>query len=217
MIFLVKIFVSFDDWQDLYVRYAHCLVDIKKLSFSLAGLPLNPEKSGLLLPAGAPLPTAEVRALFPPGFEFRQDGMRIVGSPVGTDAFMRDFIQAKVVEATGKLAAIKVVGKKSPHVAHRLLSSCGTKLLCFLAATVPPAPFLAAYDAEVEQTFFEIISPSLFSCSKERLDRAKLKVSLPSPLGYVDYSKQPIKVVLLGGRQLLPVYEILCSTRYVLD
>src|SRR6185312_2192646 len=78
------------------------------------------------------------------------------------------------------------VGKKSPHAAHRLLSSCGTKLLCFLAATVPPnicLPFLADFDAEVEQTFFEIISPTLFSCSKERIDRAKLKVSLPSPLG----------------------------------
>ncbi len=110
--------------------------------------------------------------------------MRIVGSPVGTDAFMREFVQAKVVEATGKLAAIKVVGKKSPHAAHRLLSSCGTKLLCFLAATVPPnscLPFLSAF--EVEQTFFEIISPQLFSCSKERIDRARLKVSLPSPLG----------------------------------
>jgi len=162
------------------------VTDIKELSFEIAGLTLNQEKGALLLPSGAPLPTAEVRALFPPVFEFRQDGMRIAGSPIGTDAFMQDFVQAKVVEAGVKLAAIKIVGKKSPHAAHRLLSSCGTKLLSFLATTVPPnicLPFLAAFDTEVEQTFFEIISPSLFSCSKERIDRARLKVSLPSPMG----------------------------------
>ncbi len=55
---------SFEDWQALYVRYAQCLIDIKELSFSLAGLKLNQEKCGLLLPAGALLPTPEVRALF---------------------------------------------------------------------------------------------------------------------------------------------------------
>jgi hypothetical protein len=177
---------TFDDWQALYVRYAHCLNDIAVFSLSLAGLRLNQEKGALLLPAGAPFPTPEVRALFPKQFEFRQDGMRIAGSPVGTDAFMRDFVQAKVVEASAKLAAIKLVGRKSPHAAHRLLSSCGTKLLCFLAATVPPnicLPFLHDFDSVVEQTFFEIISPTAFTCSQERMDRAKLKASLPSPIG----------------------------------
>jgi hypothetical protein len=180
------IYGSFDAWQALYVRYAHCLHDIKELSFSLAGLRLNQEKGALLLPAGAPLPTPEVRALFPAQFEFRQDGMRIAGSPVGTDTFMRDFIQAKVTEATVKLSAIKLVGRKSPHAAHRLLTSCGTKLLCFLAATVPPnicLPFLSNFDAEVEKTFFEIISSSVIVCSRDRFERARLKASLPSPFG----------------------------------
>jgi hypothetical protein len=119
-------------------------------------------------------------------FEFRQDGMRIAGSPVGTDLFMSEFVHAKVVEAVAKLSAIKLVGRKSPHAAHRLLSSCGTKLLCFLAATVPPdisLPLMTLFDSEVEKTFFEIISSAPITCSRERFERARLKASLPSPTG----------------------------------
>ena len=57
---------SYDDWQITYSRYADFLDALKRLSFEIAGLSLNLEKAGLLLPAGAPLPSAEVRAKFPP-------------------------------------------------------------------------------------------------------------------------------------------------------
>jgi len=76
---------SFDDWQSLYIRYASCLTHIRDISLELAGLSLNAAKGALLLPKGAPVPAPGVRALFPVGFEFRQDGFRIAGSPVGTD------------------------------------------------------------------------------------------------------------------------------------
>jgi hypothetical protein len=177
---------SFEDWQALYTRYAQCLNDIKDLSFLFAGLTLNAEKGALLLPAGAPLPTLIVRHMFPAQFEFRQDGMRVAGAPIGTDAFMCDFVNAKVVEACDKLSAIKLVGKKSPRAAHRLLTSCASKLLSFLSSTVPPEislPFLKIFDVEVENTFFSVISPSDNCCSAERFDRARLKASLPSPHG----------------------------------
>jgi len=96
---------SFECWQAQYRRYACCLRDLKELSMSLAGLSLNVEKGALLLPAGAPAPTPEMRALFPPQFEFRHDGMRIAGSPIGTDAFMHSFVQEKVAEASVKLSS----------------------------------------------------------------------------------------------------------------
>jgi hypothetical protein len=72
------------DWQHLYERYAALLADIKSFSHDSAGLVLNASKCGVLLPEGAPLPLAEVRALFPPGFDFQVNGFRIAGSPVGT-------------------------------------------------------------------------------------------------------------------------------------
>ena len=176
---------AFDDWQALYTRYASCLTHIKDLSFELAGLTLNPGKGSLLLPVGAPLPTAEVRALFPAGFEFRQDGVRIAGSPVGTDAFMREFLKAKLAETATKLTAVKLVGKRSPRAGHRLLTSCTSKLMSFLSSTVPPdlcLPFLQEFDQQVEESFFEILGQSI-TCSSERFTRAQLKASLPAPHG----------------------------------
>ena len=137
------------------------------------------------MPKGAPLPTPEVRALFPAGFEFRQDGFRIAGSPVGTDAFMQSFLDAKLAEAVSKLKAVKLVGKKSPRAGHRLLTSCMSKLMHFLASTVPPSvslPFLQKFDEQVEQTFFEIVDP-VITCSFDRFSRARLKASLDTPHG----------------------------------
>ena len=176
----------FECWQAQYRRYACCLHDLKELSMSLAGLTLNAEKGALLLRAGAPAPTPEVRALFPPQFEFRHDGMRIAGSPIGTDAFMNSFVHEKVAEASLKLSAIAQVGKKIPREAHRLITSCATKLLSFIANTVPPhitIPELSRYDNLVESTFFDIVAPTGIECSQERYDRAKLKASLPTPFG----------------------------------
>ena len=129
--------------------------------------------------------------MFPVEFEFRQDGLRIVGSPVRTDAFVQSFVRAKVIESTGKLSAIKLVGKKSPRAAHRVLASCASKLLGFIGSTVPPSlsmPLLSEFDSEVENVFFEIVSPTFNNCSTQRFDRARLKASLPVPFG-CDLSK----------------------------
>ena len=56
----------------------------------------------------------------------------------------------------------------------------------FLSATVPPnfmMPVLRTFDEHVETTFLHLLAPSGFECSQERMDRAKLKASLPSPHG----------------------------------
>src|SRR5690606_18497502 len=107
---------TFEGWQARYTQYAACLKHIKELSFDLAGLTLNSTKGALLLPAGAPLPTPAVQALFPARFEFRQDGFR--------DGFMEDFLKQKVLECRSKLTAVKALGKKSPRAGHRLLTAC---------------------------------------------------------------------------------------------
>ena len=175
---------SDEAWQLLYCRYADCLRDIKELSFSLTGLRLNNDKGALLLPDGAPLPSCSTRARFPANFDFRQDGMRIVGSPVGTDQYVNEFVGKKVDEALVKISPLLLLGKKSPQGAHRLLTSCVTKLMSFLAATVPPLlllPHLARFDDAVELAFFQVISQSAIVCSKDRIPA--LKASLPSPVG----------------------------------
>ena len=42
---------------------------------------------------------------------------------------------------------------------------------------------LSVFDAHVEGTFLHLLVPAGFECSQERMDRAKLKASLPSPHG----------------------------------
>jgi hypothetical protein len=174
------------DWQRLYERYARLLEDIKSLSRDCAGLVLNACKCGLLLPVGAPLPTDEVRALFPVGFVFQVDGFRVAGSPIGTPAFMREFVEKKLAENIGKLQAIKSLGTKNARATHRLLVTSGTKLFNFLASTVPPTimiPVLERFDKHVDGVFFSTLAPGGLDCSDDRAERAGLRASLPSPHG----------------------------------
>jgi hypothetical protein len=123
---------SYADWQLTYSRYADFLLALERLSFEHAGLSLNLDKAGLLLPPGAPLPSDEVRARFPPLFDFQQQGFRVAGSPIGTDTFMQAFVDEKVKDAQSKVVSIKVLGRKSPRAAHRLLTCCASKLMSYL-------------------------------------------------------------------------------------
>ena len=123
------------------------------MSFEYADLSLNLEKSGLLLPRGAPLPSDEVRSKFPPSFDFQLAGVRIAGSPIGTDAYMHAFVDEKLKEAHSKVDSIKILGLKSPRAAHRLLTCCASKLMSYLSSTVPPhimLPSLRTFDGFIQ-------------------------------------------------------------------
>jgi hypothetical protein len=177
---------SYTDWQATYARYACFLAALKRLSFEFAELTLNVDKSGLLLPRGAPPPSDEVRTMFPPAFDFQREGFRVAGSPIGTDSYMRSFVGEKINEARKKITSIKVLGLKCPRAAHRLLTCCASKLMSYLSATVPPhimVPTLHTFDTDITSAFFEILSPTPVVCSEDRMFRAKLKLSLPTPAG----------------------------------
>jgi hypothetical protein len=99
---------------------------------------------------------------------------------------MSAFVQCKVVEAKAKVAAIVKLGTADVRAAHRLLIACATKLLNFLAATVPPSvslPHLLDFDNCVQDAFLGLLGFVSGSCSREREFRAILKLSLPSPHG----------------------------------
>jgi len=145
---------SYADWQLTFSPHADFLVDLKHLSFEIAGLSLNLDKAGLLLPVGSSLPSDEVRAKFPP-FDFQQEGFPVAGSPIGTDTFMNQFVDDNIKDAEIKLPLLKSL--KSPRAAHRLLTCCASKLMSFLSATVPPnimLPSLHKFDVLIESAFF---------------------------------------------------------------
>ena len=176
-----------DAWQTLYRLYAAFLMDLQAAASQL-GLKLNAGKCAILLPSGSPLPDESSRALFPPGFSFSHDGIIVAGAPIGTDIFIANVVETKFYEAKAKLAAIEHMGKKCPRSAHRLLSSCVTKLMCHVSSTVPPhlvASLLNIFDLEIRSTFFKILSPNdpAIICGPARTQRATIRCRLPTPLG----------------------------------
>ena len=77
---------------------------------------------------------------------------------------------------------------KCPRAAHRLLTTCVTQSLNYLATTIPPqftTHALQVFDTEIQTSFFKIInhgSPE-FKCSELRLQRATVRATLPAPTG----------------------------------
>ena len=97
--------------------------------------------------------------------------MRVAGSPIGT----RD-LETVMFAGKTKLLSISTLGKKAPHAAHRLLTSCATTLFSYLSATTPPdllLPHLLRYDEAVECTFLRILEFDEPNCSVQRLTRAR--------------------------------------------
>jgi hypothetical protein len=175
---------SDDDWQLAYVTYANFLDDLR--TQELAGLKLNLDKSGLLLPANAKPPSEATKQLFHNDFQFYTEGVRIGGAPIGNDAFTTQFVVDKVDDGIDKIKQIVLLGEKSPRVAHRLLVSSATKLFSFMASTVPPQftlPALKVFDIAIMSAFLEIIDVPVDICSSQRYDRACVKMSLPQPHG----------------------------------
>ena len=194
---------SFEDWQSLYVTYASFLLRFEHLSSTLCTLRQNISKGALVLPAGAPLPSLDTLDLFPKDFKFmsldsvchqptpfltRQDGFIVGGAPVGSLAYVDAFVQFKTDQAIIKLQPLRELGVTHAHDAFKVLSTCGVKLLSYVAQVVPPSftvRHLARFDEEVLSIFFGILDPpdtpsplTFLTCEVDRVARATLRARL---------------------------------------
>ena len=124
-----------------------------------AGVCLNKDKSGILLPPNAPL--LDVSCL-PLGsvvshthvfvgdgpdrhkVELKRDGMIVVGAAVGSDDFVRRHIMGVVLRATRKLAALSLLDAQN---ALLLLSGCLSTALTYHLQVTPPRLAAAAAQA----------------------------------------------------------------------
>ena len=193
----------FADWQLLFVRYASFLLRFESLSSTLCTLRQNTSKGALILPAGAPLPSLETLKLFPETFKFfstgsvfppstpfadRLDGFVVGGAPVGSLSYLEAFVQFKTDQAIAKLQPLRELGVTNAHDAFKLLSTCGAKLLSYVAQVVPPlftVHHLARFDQEVLSVFFGFLNPpdtpsplNPETCEVERVKRATLRTQL---------------------------------------
>ena len=180
---------SFENWQSLYRQLALFRNTLQTNLKEDVGLTLHLMKAGILLPSDAPDPDEDIKALFPPDY-FKRDGMVIAGAPIGTDLFIESFIENSLAEAQMKLDTIaRLPNLQMPstvQAAIQLLISSGTKLLSWIARVVPPKFTLGAakrYDQHVQACLLKILSPQNRpdppECSKDRLERALEKATLP--------------------------------------
>ena len=166
--------------------YAGCRRRLEEEA-ALIGLALNARKCALLLPEGCPLPDEGTRAMFPAEQQFPTDGFIVTGAPVGKDSFVAGVVRQKCEEAKLKLKAAQSMGAKDARAAQRLISSCFTKMLNFVATTVPPQitqSMLRELDDAVYEAFIGIVSTGEpVRMEGARGERAKAKARLPAPHG----------------------------------
>ena len=97
------------------------------------------------------------------GLTVVRQGMRVVGAPVGTEQFQRDFLQEAVNrEPTELLRAL--VPMEDAQARFQILRLSATSRLLYLLQTVPPSitcQAVANYDALVEWTLASIMATEL--------------------------------------------------------
>ena len=127
------------------------------------GISLNRKRSQALLADGVgpeQLTEEQGVAMDSTGFTVVRQGMRVVGVPVGTEQFQRDFLQEA---ASGEPAELvrTLVPMEDAQVSFQILRLSVTSCLSHLLRTVPPSitcQSAANYDALVEWALASIIA-----------------------------------------------------------
>ena len=213
-----------DEWQAQYVRLAQFLLRYESLAWELCSLRQNLSKSALILPMNAPYPSAEVCALFPPGFKFhhvsnvvedgvsfpdRTDGMVICGAPVGSDFYIQEFVRWKTSAAITKILAIRRLSSSEiipapKHVAFKLLASSGIKLMSYVATVVAPqftVHHLKVFDSVVRNVFLNLLNPDTVVVTP-RVERSYHRATLSVGKGGLGLLKASVSAAALWWTNL---------------
>jgi hypothetical protein len=87
-----------------------------------------------------------------------EDGLRVLGAPVGSDAFQSAFVARQLEAAASAASGLTALGNK--QVALQLLRYCAVSRPVMLLRTVPPActlPAAAAFDEGTRRTFAALV------------------------------------------------------------
>ena len=135
----------------------------------IEGISLNRRKSQALLAdgVGPEQLTEEQRvAMDTTGLTVVRQGMRVVGVPVGTEQFQRDFLKEAVNGEPAELVRA-LAPMEDAQASFQILRLSATSRLSHLLRTVPPSitgQAAANYDALVEWALASIIYSRLRSC-----------------------------------------------------
>lgn len=138
------------------------------------GLTVNTRKSSLCWPSKSMVGSE----LFPNTIERSQDGLVILGTPVGIDSYVKEHLQLKVKQAFSTIEKLPLLN--DPQIAFTLLSKCNgfSKVSYFLRSspTSLTQEMTKEFDGKMMETLGSILGSHL-------PDSSQVQATLPSHLG----------------------------------
>ena len=113
------------------------------------------------------------------GVQITTEGCRLLGAPLGTDAFCQSFLQDKVSSWTSQLSTLATVARTQPHAAYTAFTKAFVGRLVFIAHCVPN---VSSFLAPVEEAILSKFLPSLTGRSSPS-DDVRALLALPPRLG----------------------------------
>ena len=169
-----------EEWHNLYQMVSDFLKDFEILGRP-KGVILNMDKCEFLIPTSSPQPKSGV---LPEGL-IKRDGLIIAGVPCGSNQFINEFLEDKTLQIAKKIKCILTAAKQEPQGVTRLLKHI-SQSWTYISRIIPP-DFMKEYYERFDTLIFYGLCQSITSpgeeditgiCSRERLERAKLKSQL---------------------------------------
>ena len=171
---------SEEEQEEFRCRTGAMFAELAERALELTGLELNFGKCHVLVPPGTTPPREE---WLPKGISIEMQGLRVAGTPVGTDAYCEKFMEAQCRDAIKKLEALQGI---DPQAGIKLLKTCVVPSLPFFLQVIPSQlvlPCLERFDEAVVACVLGLLSTKEArapECSKSRMERAILKLQLPT-------------------------------------
>ena len=199
---------QFTDHQVWYADDAAALGDLQSLKLwwdqllchgSSFGYFANPTKSWLLV---KPELLDKAKSVFADtDVNVTSDGQRYLGSPIGSDSFVSDFIRGKVGEWVAQLERLNDIAHTQPHAAYSSLTHGFLHKFIYFFRTTPN---LSQFVGPIEDCIRYHLIPTL--TGQDGLnDLFRVILSLPTRLGGL------VSVILFLSRQIIIVIPLLFS------
>jgi hypothetical protein len=175
-----------EEWEAHYDYLAQLLQDYDTLANPI-GMIRHKGKCKILLPPWAPRPASLIRAN---GVELRLvwDGIILAGAPIGTEEFIKDHTNSKLVSLRRKVQAMIDLSKHEAHVSYHMIVHCANHAWRYYVRVTPPSliqDLIHLYDEMIMEAIFTCIRPQGLrpgNTSQARLDRAETMFRLPHSL-----------------------------------
>lgn len=170
------LFPSLSDDTHIIGPPADILAALSTLTSELAllGLRVQPQKCLGWSPSGLPSDF-----VLPPGFVCPSDGIRVLGSPVGTESFCSTFISDTLRQALAPAPWLPKLGDS--QAAFGLLLRCLHPRASYLMRTFPPTSLfrqqLQGFDSTMEITFASLLGPGTSLSSDWISQQMRLPIS----------------------------------------